>query len=79
MKLELFYFESCPFCQIVLNEIQKLNIDSKIDKLNIHNDSSALERLIQMNGMKQVPCLVIDNQPMLESSQIVEFLQKNFG
>ncbi len=79
MKLELFYFESCPFCQIVLREIQNLNIESNIDKLNIHDDPSALERLVNMNGKRQVPCLVIDGKPMLESSQIIEFLQQNFG
>ena len=79
MKLELFYFESCPFCQIVLKEIQNLNIESKIDRLDIRNHPPSLERLVQMNGTKQVPCLVIDEKPMLESAKIVEFLQQNFG
>ena len=79
MKLELFYFESCPFCQIVLNAIQEMQLESKIDKLDIQQDQAACERLIAMNGKRQVPCLVIDGKPMLESGDILAFLKQNFG
>ena len=73
--LEFFYFEACPFCQIVLKEIERLNI--KVDYKNIHKDRQNLERLVQDTGRKTTPCLYIDNKPMFESRDIIEWLRKH--
>ena len=75
MKLELYYFPECPFCQIVLRSIQKLKI--KVEYKHIYQDRSAMEKLIKDTGRKTVPCLYIDNKPMLESSDIVRWLEAN--
>lgn len=75
MKLELFYFEGCPFCQIVLQLIKELNI--KLDYLDIQRDSAAMSRLQKDTGRRTVPCLYIDNKPMFESRDIMLFLKEN--
>ena len=75
MNLELFYFEACPFCQIVLKEIDRLNV--KVDYKNIFEDQASADRLIRDTGRKTTPCLYIDNRPMFESNDIVEWLEKN--
>lgn len=74
-KLELFYYDSCPYCHLVLNTINKLNL--KVDLLNIYEDSKYLNRLLQDTKRKTVPCLYIDNIPMHESRDIVDWLNKN--
>lgn len=74
-KLEYFYFSSCPFCQMVQGTINKLNI--KVDYKDIMSDMSSLERLVNDTGRRTVPCLYIDNKPMHESSDIIQWLEQN--
>lgn len=75
MKLDLYYYDSCPFCQIVLKTIKNLNL--LVDFKNIHLDESNLQRLLKDTGRRTVPCLYIDGNPMFESLDIVAWLKKN--
>ena len=73
--LELFYYDACPFCQLVLRAIEDLKIE--VEYKNIQKDSANLERLVKDTGRRTVPCLYIDNKPMHESSDIVQWLKGN--
>ena len=75
MKLELFYKDSCPFCQKVFRFIDKHELKDKIELLDIVKDEDAKKRLVDEGGMNQVPCLFIDGKPMYESSDIIVFLK----
>lgn len=75
MNLNLYYFESCPFCQIVLHEIDTLGIRVKLT--DIQADSSAKEYLYKRTGRFTVPCLFIDDNPMHESRDIINWLNDN--
>jgi glutaredoxin 3 len=75
MNLNLYYFDSCPFCQIVLSEIRKLNINCKLT--DIHNDLSERDFLYNETGRFTVPCLFIDNNHMHESRDIIKWLREN--
>lgn len=75
MKLELFYYDSCPFCQMVLSAIDDLGV--KVIYSDIMNDTSALERHIKKTGRRTVPCLYIDGEPLFESRDIMNWLQQN--
>lgn len=74
-KLEYFYYDACPFCQMVNSVIKQLNI--KVDYKNILEDQANLERLVGDTGRRTVPCLYIDNKPMHESADIMKWLQEN--
>lgn len=74
-KLEFFYFDSCPYCQLVLRTLEKHKL--KFDFCNIHENSSHLERLTKDTGRRTVPCLYVDNKPMHESADIVAWLEQN--
>lgn len=78
MNLELYYFESCPYCQKVLREIDRLDIKDKIMFKDTRKDKAHRDALIALNGKTQVPCLVIDGKPMLESDDIVKKLKTKF-
>jgi glutaredoxin len=43
---------------------------------NIQKSSASLEELKRLTGRTQVPCLVIDGKPMLESEDIVSRLEE---
>ena len=75
MKLELYYFESCPYCQIVLECINTLNLE--ISYCDLYEDVSHREKLFNETGRYTVPCLFIDDKPMHESKDIINWLQTN--
>lgn len=73
--LELYYFESCPYCQRVLKAIEKLNI--KVTFLDIYENTNNMQKLMTITGRKTVPCLFIDGNPMFESLDIIAWMEKN--
>ncbi|MDO4538228.1 MAG: glutathione S-transferase N-terminal domain-containing protein [Coriobacteriales bacterium] len=77
--LDLYYYESCPFCQKVLRAMRRLGIEDQITLKNIHRDREADATLVRVGGMHQVPCLFIDGKPMYESDDIVAYLEREFA
>lgn len=77
-KLELYYFDSCPFCQLVLRKIKSIeNAQKHITLKDILTDQKYLQEHIDKTGRRTVPCLYIDNKPMFESQDIVSWLETN--
>ena len=75
MKLELYYYDACPFCQIVLNCIKKLNLE--VTFCNTMNSDEHRIKLFETTGRNTVPCLFIDDSPMHESMDIIRWLESN--
>jgi len=74
MGLVLYYQPFCPFCQRVLRVSEQLKVPLELK--NIQKSSASLEELKRLTGRTQVPCLVIDGKPMLESEDIVSRLEE---
>lgn len=72
--LELFVLETCPYCQKVMDFLEKEHI--KYRKIDI-SDKSSEESLIKIGGKRQVPFLVDSdrNVQMYESNDIIEYLK----
>ena len=77
MLLELFYFESCPFCQKVLTFINQHNVKEIVRK-DIHKNPIFADELFRIGGKKQVPCLAINGQALYESDEIIAWLKQRF-
>ena len=75
--LALYYFLTCPYCANVLDCIDKLNL--KIEKRDIWKDEKHRQKLSNDTGRTTVPCLYIDDHPMFESSEIIDWLNENAG
>ena len=73
--LDFYYFDACPYCQRVINVINKHKI--KVNWLDIYENQNALQKLTLITGRKTVPCLFIDGNPMHESLDIIAWLEKN--
>ncbi|MBO7674519.1 MAG: glutathione S-transferase N-terminal domain-containing protein [Atopobiaceae bacterium] len=78
-QLDLYYYDSCPYCQKVLRAMRKLGIEDKITLKNILQDQQAADTLVRVGGKRQVPCLFIDGVPMYESDDIVVYLTDLFA
>jgi glutaredoxin len=61
----------------VREAIDRLKVPN-VEYRDILKNPKYKEELIKLNGTRQVPCLVIDGKPMLESEDIVRFLEKTF-
>ena len=73
--LDLFILETCPYCQKVIEFLDKEHMKyNKIDILNKDSENS----LIQIGGKRQVPFLVDTerNIQMYESDDIIEYLDE---
>ena len=74
----LYYYDSCPFCAMTRQAINKL--DQEIELRNIQINPKHRQELIEQGGKPQVPCLRIDkangeSEWLYESTDIVEYLQ----
>ena len=75
-NLVLYHFEWCPFCVKVRNYLKSRGIE--ITEKDTRKDSSAAEELRNLTGGSQVPCLVIDGKPLLESNDIIQWFEDNY-
>ena len=76
-ELTLYYFPTCPYCQVVLECLDRLDLE--IPMRDIQSEAGARDDLLEIGGKGQVPCLVIDGKPLYESDDIVRWLQANAG
>lgn len=77
MTLKLYYYDQCPFCQLVLRKIQELNLGDKIEFCNTLENPEHRKYHTEKTGRTTVPCLYIDDEPMFESRDIVNWLDSN--
>lgn len=80
-KLILYYFNSCPFCQMVLFTIKRLGVE--VEYRDISKNREYHEELIAARGRGTVPVLrcISESQDrwMPESRDINEYLKSRFG
>lgn len=72
--LVLYKFDSCPFCQRVMRQIDPLGLTEDIELRDTRTDPKARTLLQERTGRTQVPCLFIDGSPLFESSDIADYL-----
>ena len=77
MKIELYYYDQCPFCQLVLRKIQSLNLNDKIQLKNTLESQENTQFHQTTTGRSTVPCLYIDGKPLFESGDICKWLEDN--
>lgn len=73
--LALFEYPSCPYCQRVLRRLGPLGLTDAVTLRDVHREDGAMAELVAATGGTQVPCLVVDGVPLLESADIVDWLE----
>ena len=77
MNVQLFHKWQCPYSARVRDFVDEHGLGDRIEYVEIQEVDGAKDRLAAMTGKSQVPCLVVDGKPMLESGAIVQWLQQN--
>jgi glutathione S-transferase len=77
--LELYHFESCPFCQKVRNKFEALDLSYVSHPSAL--GSKKRDYLKKITSNVQFPLLVDTdkNMVMVESDDICNYLEKNYG
>ena len=76
MKLELFKYDACPYCQRVMRVVNELG--ASVEMRDIRKNAADAQRLVEVGGRRQVPCLLIDGEPLYESADIIAWLREHF-
>jgi glutaredoxin len=76
--LSLYYYDSCPFCQITLKALKQTELN--VELRNIQRQPQYRTELIKQGGSAQVPCLSIDliegkTTWLYESRDIISFMR----
>ena len=77
MKLELIHKWACPYSARVRDFIEERGLQDQIAFMEVNESEGAKDRLEQLTGKTQVPCLVTDGEPILESRDIIQWLDQN--
>ncbi len=77
LDLELYKFDSCPYCQRVQRVVERLGLPLR--HRDVLLDDAAARTLVEVGGKDQVPCLFVDGRPLYESAEIVAFLERHFA
>ena len=77
MTLELIHRWHCPSSARVRDFVDEKGIKDRIAYAELTEDPGVEARLAELTGGGQVPCLVVDGEPMLESEDIVRWLDEN--
>ena len=76
--MELYFYEDCEYCQIVLNTIKNSKIKDKFTYKDIRVNPDYAKELAELTGNETVPCLVTDDGPMKEANDIRKYLVSHF-
>ncbi len=76
--LALYYFDGCPYCELVLSAIARLGLD--VELRNVHSSKLRLQELVAATGRRTVPVLRIEGSGgqvgwLRESADIVRWLR----
>ncbi len=77
MEMDFYYRSDCPYSQKVLQHLRDKELDPAVSFHEIRFEPQARELLEEMNGSPQVPCLVSGGIPILESENIIRFLDES--
>lgn len=81
-QLSLYYYPNCPYCRMVLRQIELFDMD--IELRDIHGPNNFKKELVSGGGRKTVPCLKIEQHDqqalwMYESRDIADFIKETYS
>jgi glutaredoxin len=76
MELRLFHKWSCPYSAKVRDFIEENGLREQVEYLD-REEANNEEKLKDLAGKTQVPCLVVNGQPIHESDEIISWLEEN--
>jgi glutaredoxin 3 len=77
MSIQLYHRWHCPYSASVRDFIDHHKLGQEIEFLELSESRASETKLTELTSQSQVPCLVVNGRPILESDEIVQWLQAN--
>lgn len=77
MPIQLYHRWHCPYSKRVRDFVDENALADRIHYAELAEVEGAEDKLLDLTGGSQVPCLVVDGKPILESADIVRWLEAN--
>lgn len=79
MSLTLYRLEGCPFCELVVEDLEERGLD--FESVWVEGRHSNRDEVRRVSGQRVVPVLVDEEHgvTMAESERILEFLETTYG
>jgi glutathione S-transferase len=79
MSHTLYRLEGCPFCELVVDELEQLGLD--YESVWVEGRHSNRDAVRAVSGQRVVPVLVDENYgvTMAESERIIDFLETSYA
>ncbi|AQL44229.1 NrdH-redoxin [Halorientalis sp. IM1011] len=79
MTMTLYRLEGCPYCELVVDRLDELDIDyESVWVEGLHSRRNEVKRI---SGQRQVPVVVDEDRgiTMAESDRILEYLDRSYA
>ncbi|WP_424019230.1 glutaredoxin family protein [Halorientalis pallida] len=79
MTMTLYRLEGCPYCELVVDRLDELDIDyESVWVEGLHSRRNEVKRI---SGQRQVPVVVDEDRgiTMAESERILEYLDQSYA
>ncbi len=79
MTLTLYRLEGCPFCELVVDKLDDLELE--FESVWVEGLHSRRDEVKRVSGQRAVPVLIDENQgvTMAESERINEYLEQSYA
>ena len=72
--IRLYTGDYCPFCRRVKKELERLEVDYKV----VDADADGREEVLRLSGQRAIPILTIDDEVLVDSTNIIRELRKRY-
>ena len=72
--IRLYTGDYCPFCRRVKKELERLEVDYKA----VDADADGREEVVRLSGQRAIPILTIDDEVLVDSTNIIRELRKRY-
>jgi glutathione S-transferase len=78
MALTLYRLEGCPYCELVVDRLEELDVD--YESIWVEGLHSKRNEVARVSGQRQVPVVVDEDRgvTMAESEKILEYLDQSY-
>ncbi len=74
-RITLYTGSYCPYCVRVKKELERLNLPYEA----VDADADRREEVMRLSGQHLIPILTIDDEVLVDSSNIIRELRRRFG
>lgn len=74
-KIKLYTGSYCPYCRRVKKELDRLELGYE----SVNADEDGRQEVIRLSGQRAIPILTIDDEVLVDSSNIIRELRKRYS